>query len=85
MTGICVERGQAQLVVVSNERSGGLGETDHVAVVEPLVAEMHSHANAVLCDQVTRDVQRVQFSHYCSPAIANEVEARLEELGLVSG
>lgn len=71
-------------MIVNDETSAVLRETDHVAVVEPLVAEMYSQANAVRCAQVTRDVQLVQSPYYCSPAIANEVEARLEGLDLVS-
>lgn len=55
-------------------------QAEHVAVLEPLVAAMHSQADAVLCGQVTRDVQLVAFSCYCSPASTNEVEARLEGL-----
>lgn len=71
-------------MIVSNKTSAGHGETNHVAVVEPLVAERHSQANVVLCGQVTREFQLVPFSYYCSPAIANEVEARLERLDLGS-
>ena len=84
MTEFCVERAQAQLVIVSNETSAELGATYHVAVFEPLVAGIHPQANAVLCGQVTRYVQLVPFSYYGSAAIANEVEARLEELDLGS-
>lgn len=61
VTGIRVERAQAHLVIVSNDTSAGLGETDHVAVFEYLVAGMHLKANVVPCGQVTRDVQPVAF------------------------
>lgn len=84
MTEIRVERAQAQLVIVSNETSSGLRETDHVAGFEPLIAEKHSQANTVLCGVVVRDVQLVAFSCYCSPAIVNEVETHLEGLDLGS-
>ena len=73
-------------MIVSNEPSAGLRETNCVAVLEPLIAEIHLPAIAVLCGQVMKDVQLVVYSCYCSPAVATaiEVEAQLEGLDLAS-
>lgn len=73
-------------MIVSNKPSAGLHETNCVAVLGPLIAEIHLQANKVLCGRVMKYVQLVAYSCYCSPATATaiEVEAQLEGLDLGS-
>ena len=78
-----MEKVQAQLVIVSSGAPARLRQTDHVAVFEPLVAEMYLWVNMELCGLVARVVQLAELSCYDWPAM-NKDEDRPKGLDLGS-